>query len=195
MRKTAIAIIDLVIGAAIAIPIIAVPWALLGGDQKALWVIVLVFLGTVAAELNDIAGSIKSSRYRMTKRRIAVRSRNGYAARWNIFRWVSGEYRDVFLEKLPRFWFRIASWSLLAAAGLLLVSISSSCETDTEDASQPASIVVETPVPTATGPPATIIPTSTHTRPPTPTPAPPPTGVPTPTAVPTATPVPMMFND
>ena len=125
MQKTLIAIANLIIGAGIAFPIIVVPWALLDGDIKVLWLIPLVFFGTVGVELTDIAGSVKTSRYQMTKRRITVRSRNRYAARWNIFWWVSEEYRDAFLEKMPRFWFRITAWWLLAAAGLLLVSISS----------------------------------------------------------------------
>ncbi len=127
MRKTLIAFFTLIAGAGIALPIIVVPWALLGGDAKALWLIALVFFGTAALELTDIAGTVKTIRYQMAEHRIATRSKSGLTARWNTFWWASREYRDAFLEKLPRFWFRIAAWSLLAAAGILLTNISSTC--------------------------------------------------------------------
>ena len=76
MRKTLIAITNLIIGAGIAFPIIVVPWALLGGDTKFLWLIPLVFFGTVGVELTDIAGSVKTSHYQMIKRQIALRAGN-----------------------------------------------------------------------------------------------------------------------
>ena len=141
LRTTLMAIAYLLIGGGIAIPIIVVPWVLLGGDEKAGWLIALVFFGTAAHELTDISGAVKTSRYQMAKSRITARSRNRCAARWNIFWWVSGAYRDAFLEKLPRFWFRIAAWSLLAAAAILLTNISSTCETDAKDTSRPAAAV------------------------------------------------------
>ena len=106
-----------------ALPIIVVPWALLDMDIKVLWLIPLVFFGTIGVELTDVAGSIKTSRYQTTKRRIAVRSRNRYAARWNILWWVIEEYIDAFLKKMPRFLFRITAWWILAAAGAVLTSI------------------------------------------------------------------------
>ena len=150
MRKTLIAIIDLVIAAVIAAAIIAVPWALLGGDEKALWLIVLVFFGTAALELTDIAGTVKTIRYQMAEHRIATRSKSGLTARWNTFWWASGEYRDAFLEKLPRFWFRIAAWALLAAAGILLTNISSTCVMDMKgteqpDAARPSAMAIPVP--------------------------------------------------
>ena len=127
MRKTLIAIANLTIGAGIALPIIVVSWVLLDVDKEVLWLFPLVLFGTAGVELTDIAGSIKTSRYQMLKRQITLRERGRYAARWNIFWWASGEYRDAFLEKLPRFLFRVTAWSLLAAAGMLLASISSTC--------------------------------------------------------------------
>lgn len=147
MRKTLIAIANLMIGGGIAFPIIAVPWILLDVDKKVLWLVPLVLFGTAGVELTEIAGSIKTSRYQMLKRQITLRERSRYTARWNIFWWASGEYRDEFLDKLPRFLFRIVAWSLLAAAGLLLANISSACQMDMKDPGQPAAAmaVVATP--------------------------------------------------
>ena len=137
-----VAIINLIIGAVIAVAILAVLWALLGGDEKASLIIALVICGTVALELTDIAGSIKTSRYRTVKSQIALRQGNGDIEEWwQILKWASAEYLYELYRKLPRYWFRIISWSLLAIAGILLVSIVGSCETDAKDTSPPAAAV------------------------------------------------------
>ena len=178
------AIIDLIIGAMIALAILTVLWASLGGGEKASLVIALVFCGTVALELTDIAGSIKTSRYQIIKRQIALRPGKGHTEWWRILKWASAEYGDEFYRKLPRYWFRIISWSLLALAGIVLVSILGSCGADAKDTDQETASAAATPAPTAALLLATAIPTPTHTRSPTATPAPTATRFPTSTAAP-----------
>ena len=74
--------------------------------------ILLVFFGTVADELKDIAG--------------CVQQRRGCAApRRTVSRYMR-EYKNEFLKNLPRFCFRLLSWTLLAVAGIMLVRILSS---------------------------------------------------------------------
>jgi hypothetical protein len=92
--------------------VFVVLFVLLGGDAKAVWVILLVFFGTVADELKDIAGCVQEPR--------------GCAARWRTVWRYMGKYKDEFLKNLPRFCFRLLSWALLAVAGIMLVRILSS---------------------------------------------------------------------
>ena len=120
MRKTLIAMANLLVAAPIAIFMIVVPLALLGGDERGLYVMALVFVGTVAGELTSIAGAIRTTRYRVTERRIAMSSRNEIEARFRILMWATTEYRKEFYRKLPRYWLRLISWVLLAVAGLWL---------------------------------------------------------------------------
>ena len=147
--------------------------------EKASLVIALVFCGTVALELTDIAGSIKTSRYQIIKRQIALRQGKGHTEWWRILKWASAEYRDEFYRKLPRYWFRLISWSLLALAGIVLVSILGSCGADAKDTDQETASAAATPAPTAALLLATAIPTPTHTRPPTATRFPTSTAAPT----------------
>ena len=130
MGATCRAIGSVVLGAVMSVAIILAAYCLLGGDKNAMWLITLVFLGIAADELKDIAGSTQTRNYQ--------------------------SYRDEFLARLPRFWFRIAAWSLLAAAGMVLVGIFNSGDTDAEDPGQPAAAVavIATPWSTVAHPPA-----------------------------------------
>ena len=102
----------LVIASGPALVVFVVIFVLLGGDAKAVWVILLVFFGTVADELKEIAG--------------CVEQRRGCAAPRRIVWWYMGKYKGEFLKNLPRFCFRLLSWALLAVAGIMLVRILSS---------------------------------------------------------------------
>lgn len=116
MGETWKAIKSVAIGAVIYAVVMLVAYLLLDADEKTLWVIVLVFFGMVADELKDIAGSIKTANYQ--------------------------SYRDEFLAKRARFCFRIAAWTFLTVAGMVLVSILGSCTTtDAKDTSRPAAAV------------------------------------------------------
>lgn len=152
MRKTLIVILNLVIAAAISMPIVVMTFTLLGGDKRALFLIVFALAGTAADELKDIAGSIRTRRYRMKERRIAMGSTSRLVARWQIFKWATAEYQEVFWRKMPRFWLRFAAWSLLAAAGLLLVSIFNSGDAGAKDPCPTTAVSDSTIVPWSIAP-------------------------------------------
>ena len=118
MRKTLTALSYLVyVGPAIVI--FGVLVILLGGDARAALVVILVILGTVFAELTEIAGARRPASYHWGKRPAA----NNPESRWVVFRRVIGEYKQDFQKMFPRFCFRMLSWALLSVAGVVLVKI------------------------------------------------------------------------
>ena len=123
MVNTLVAITTLLIASGPAFVIFAVLFVLLGGDAKAVGVILLVFFGTVAAELTEISGCKRIRRYQLLMRRPPMKTTNRLLSRWEMVWWVSGEYKDQFLKNLPGFFFRLLSWALLAVAGVVLVKI------------------------------------------------------------------------
>ena len=107
MYATIRAIGGIVIGGAIATTILAVAFYLLGGGDTAALVMTLVTVGTALDELKDIAGPVRLRR---------SQSPTGPSTSWY------EQYRDEFLANLPRFWFRMAAWSVLAFAGLVIAT-------------------------------------------------------------------------